>query len=124
MKNSLRYLPVIFWTWLTWYLTGYPNLRVTPDSLTQFLISKGSHIFFFGLEGVFAYLALSIKTKYRFLIALVVTSVFGAATELHQHFIPGRHMDIRDWLLDTLSALLFLVIMKKYINLRSTIHDR
>lgn len=123
MKQSFRATPAILWTWLTWYLTGVPNLRVTPDSFLQFIISKGSHIFFFGVDGVLIYLALSVKTKYRFLIALVVTSLFGAATELHQHFVPGRHMDWHDWLLDTLSAFLFLVIIRKYINLRSTIHD-
>jgi VanZ family protein len=113
MKQYLRAAPAIFWTWLTWYLTGYPNLRVTPDSLLQFMISKGSHIFFFGIDGVLVYLALSAKTKYRFLIALVVTSLFGAVTEFHQHYVPGRHMDARDWLLDTLSALAFLFILKK-----------
>ena len=113
MKQSFRAAPAILWTWLTWYLTGIPNLRVTPDSLLQFIISKGSHIFFFGVDGVLIYLALSVKTKYRFLLALVLTSVFGAATELHQHFVPGRHMDIRDWVLDTLSTLAFLFILKK-----------
>jgi VanZ family protein len=120
MKQSFRWFPAILWSWFTWYLTGYPNLRVTPDSLMQFLIGKGSHIFFFGVDGVLIYLALSAKTKYRFIIALVLTSLFGAATELHQYFIPGRHMDIRDWALDTLSAFLFLVIMKKLLNYHLT----
>lgn len=113
MYKYFRSVPAILWSWFTWYLTGYPNLRVTPDSLMQFLIGKGSHIFFFGVDGVLIYLALTVKTKYRFLIAAILASLFGAATELHQYFIPGRHMDIRDWLLDTLSALAFLFLVKK-----------
>lgn len=113
MTKYFRWFPTIVWTWLTWYLTGIPNLRVVPDSLVQFLISKGGHIFFFGVEGVLIYLALRRNSKFKTLYSIFLTSLFGAATELHQHFVPGRHIDIRDWALDTLSALAFLLIMKK-----------
>ena len=112
MNNYVRWSLLFLWTWLTWYLTGVPNLRVVPDSFEQFLISKGGHIFFFGIEGVLVYLAIASK-KWRFAIALFLASALGAATELHQHFVPGRHMNIWDWALDTASALLFLVIIKK-----------
>ena len=115
MKKYSFWVALAIWTWLTWYLTGVPNLRVTPDSLEQFVISKGGHIFFFGMEGVLAYLALS-KSKARFWYALVIASALGAATEIHQSFVAGRHMSVYDWALDTLSAVLFLVIMKKFLN--------
>ncbi|HEX7939902.1 MAG TPA: VanZ family protein [Gemmatimonadaceae bacterium] len=35
------------------------------------------------------------------LTALAV-SAFGAADEWHQQFIPGRSMDVRDWVADSL----------------------
>ena len=36
--------------------------------------------------------------------AFVVTILHGAADELHQYFVPGRHCDIRDWLADVAGA--------------------
>jgi VanZ family protein len=38
------------------------------------------------------------------LSALAATSLFGAADEWHQQFIPGRSQDVADWLADTLGA--------------------
>ncbi len=119
MKRYFTLITLAIWTWLTWYLTGVPNLRVTPDSLEQFIISKGGHVFFFGIEAVLVSLALSAQNKYRYVWAIIMTSLFGAATELHQMFVSGRHPDPRDWALDTLSAVLFLVIMKKFLNHKS-----
>ena len=119
MKRYFTLITLAIWTWLTWYLTGVPNLRVTPDSFEQFIISKGGHIVFFGIEGLLLYLTLTAKEKYRYVVAIIGASLFGAATELHQMFVMGRHPDPRDWALDTLSAVLFLVIMKKFLNHKS-----
>jgi VanZ family protein len=38
--------------------------------------------------------------------AIVIVSVFGISDELHQHFTPGRSMDIWDWTADTVGAAL------------------
>ena len=38
------------------------------------------------------------------LSVLTVASLFGAADEWHQRFIPGRSQDAADWLADTLGA--------------------
>ena len=114
MKKYLNWLSLSIWTWFTWYLTGVPNLRITPDSLEQFVISKGGHIFFFGLEAVLAYLALPHNSKFKTLNSIIIASALGAATEIHQSFVAGRHMSVYDWALDTLSALLFVLILRKY----------
>lgn len=39
------------------------------------------------------------------LIAILITSLYGAADEFRQSFTPGREVDVFDWLADTLGAL-------------------
>lgn len=36
--------------------------------------------------------------------AALLVSLFGIADELHQHFTPGRSMDVWDWAADTVGA--------------------
>lgn len=40
--------------------------------------------------------------------ALIITLVYGASDEFHQHFVPGRSMDIFDWLADATGAVIAL----------------
>ena len=37
--------------------------------------------------------------------AVLIVSLFGATDEFHQHFTPGRSMDVLDWLADTCGAV-------------------
>lgn len=70
-------------------------------------MSNGGHFIFFGIQAVLLALNLSAVA------ALLTSSAYGAGIELIQRNIPGRSMDPIDWLLDTLGAITFLVIMNK-----------
>jgi VanZ family protein len=39
-------------------------------------------------------------------------SLYGIIDEIHQHFVPGRNCDIRDWFSDTLGALVAVTAIK------------
>ena len=40
------------------------------------------------------------------LLAVGVSSLYGATDEIHQSFVPGRTADVLDWVADTLGAAL------------------
>jgi len=40
------------------------------------------------------------------LLAVLIASAYGVSDEFHQLFVPGRHCDPMDWLVDTSGALL------------------
>lgn len=46
--------------------------------------------------------------------AVLIVSVFGVTDELHQHFTPGRSMDVLDWLADTLGATAATVLYARW----------
>lgn len=39
-------------------------------------------------------------------LAIVVASAYAASDEWHQWFVPGRSSDVRDWIADTIGAIL------------------
>ena len=41
---------------------------------------------------------------YALILAMVWASLYGASDEFHQSFVPGRHVEIADWLADTLGG--------------------
>ena len=61
----------------------------------------------FGVFGLLATLVCRLGKGWRAaLLALVLTSAFGATDEWHQSFVPERSSDIADWVADTLGAAL------------------
>ncbi|HYD83482.1 MAG TPA: VanZ family protein, partial [Opitutus sp.] len=50
--------------------------------------------------------------------AILIVSVFGVTDELHQHFTPGRSMDVWDWVADTLGAIVATVLYAEWAAYR------
>jgi VanZ family protein len=64
---------------------------------------KLAHAFAFGVLSLLLNQAIQ-----RWWIALSLTSLYGLSDEIHQYFVPGRSVDITDWIADTLGASLAL----------------
>jgi len=50
------------------------------------------------------------------LIAIVISSVYGATDEFHQYFVPGRLCDPVDWAVDTLGAIAGALVASKLLR--------
>jgi len=86
--------------------TGYFSyvLSLHPD----FILHKIGHIMAFGTLGVSIYWA----TSYSVTWAVALTAVVAAGDEWHQYFVPGRSSRFGDVVLDTLAAMVFILIVK------------
>jgi VanZ family protein len=65
----------------------------------------------FTMYGVFGWLAARAffrpgRAVWIALAVVLAVSLFGAADEWHQQFIPGRSMEFFDWMSDTVGATL------------------
>jgi VanZ family protein len=47
-------------------------------------------------------------------LAVVITSIYGMTDEWHQSFVPGRSVDIADWVADTLGAMLAVALYARW----------
>jgi VanZ family protein len=74
-------------------------------------IANFDKVVHFVLFGLLATLICRIGGGWRMaLLAVAVTSAYGAMDELHQSFVPGRSCDVLDWVADTTGASLAVVI--------------
>jgi VanZ family protein len=81
-----------------------------------FGIDKIGHFLLYGLLATHFHRAGF--TKGRLWLSILAMSLFGASDELHQHFTPGRTMDVYDWLSDTLGSALAIALHDHFRSYR------
>ncbi|WP_144390909.1 VanZ family protein [Pelosinus sp. UFO1] len=79
-------------------------LSLHPD----FILHKIGHIIVFGTLGTSIYWA----TKFSVTWAVVLTTIVATFDEWHQSFVLGRSSRFGDVVLDTLAAIVFIVIVR------------
>jgi VanZ family protein len=53
------------------------------------------------------------------LSAVLLTVAYGAADELHQAFVAGRHASLRDWVADVLGSVAAIAVVGLFVMVRS-----
>src|SRR5438874_5608359 len=106
LHHAARLLIVAAWMAVITYWSGQSSLPIDAppvgDALHGFQ-HRIAHLLVFALLGVLARRAFDGLPRAA-LLAVLVTSVFGATDEWHQSFTPGRRAAVDDWALDTLAA--------------------
>lgn len=84
------------------------------EGMVEFFIRKGAHVFVFFLTYLFM-IALVRTTNLRFktqlLIAFLLTVAYAIMDEIHQGFTPNRTPYIGDVFLDSMGALIAVVLL-------------
>ena len=114
-RHPLLYLwlPLVAWMGLIFYLSAQPNLPQPEVGWVATLLGNGAHLFEYGILAVLwaRVLAGSLRNgdPRRVLPpAWALAVLFALSDEFHQYFVPGRHADPRDLLLDAAGAALGL----------------
>ncbi len=137
MKNPLRWLLVIIVISIIYFLSDIPDLHLIRENqlplwLKQlgskytvrlgtagyfsyvisldpdFILHKIGHIIAFGTLGLSIYWAATYSVTW----AVTLTAIVAACDEWHQSFVLGRSSRFGDVVLDTLAALVFVLIVK------------
>lgn len=93
--------------WLS-HQSGLPAPQLFPHQ------DKVAHFSEYAILGILAWRCFRHQVKQPellFLTSLVFCSLYGALDEFHQYFIPNRHVDIFDWIADTVGSGISISIM-------------
>jgi VanZ family protein len=99
-RRRIYFRMLVGWVALTLTLTSIPNPHFTiplPHA------DKLAHFGFYGVMGMLCGLwrrETSDLPARALLLAFLFVTVLGALDEGHQYFIPGRSMDVKDWVAD------------------------
>ena len=120
------HLPALLYAGAIIMVSSIPNLRtpevrmVALDKLAHFLEYA---IFAFLAFRSFAHLGRSISANTAYLLTILFVSVFAVLDEYFQGFIPGRHMDPLDLVMDLFGAVLvatFFWLRRRRLEARRT----
>lgn len=92
-------------------LSSQPNLRFVPNAGLDFVVRKIGHLGVFGILSLLLWHALTGAPRWRWpwAWAFVLTVLYAATDEVHQGFVPGRHLSVLDVGIDAAGALIALV---------------
>ena len=97
---ALIWMGVIFW------FSSQPKLFYLPEDWLDVIFKKGAHAFAYGVLWTLWWLA----TGRRPWLALALTVAYAISDEWHQTFVPGRHGQWFDVGVDTVGALLAMIL--------------
>ncbi|MGE5692433.1 MAG: VanZ family protein [Candidatus Zixiibacteriota bacterium] len=104
-KPLSLYLPPLGYALLIFGLSSIESASL--PSLRFAWSDKFIHLGEYGLFGfLFARLFVQLGWKHPYLWAALIASFYGATDEIHQFYVPGRTMEVYDWVADTLGGLL------------------
>jgi VanZ family protein len=85
---------------------------------------KTGHIIGYFFLGFSVLYALSARSNWSPLIALLLCSLYGVSDEFHQRFVPGRMSLATDVLIDALSALIGVAVLLGIMKLQAFINSK
>jgi VanZ family protein len=105
-RPVILWLPVVVWAAIIFSFSAIPSLN-SGLGTWDYVLRKCAHM------AEYAILAILLRRAIgRDLPALLLASAYAVTDEFHQTFVPGRHGAPIDWAIDTLGALLGLVLLR------------
>ena len=116
VNSLLRYwLPPALWAGVIFILSAQPSLPHYPDTLLDLILKKAAHMIEYGILAFLLWRALSrgqgALSRSAWVTAFVVSVLYAASDEYHQTFVPGRNGTPVDVGIDTVGALIALLIV-------------
>ena len=97
-------------------------LHVQAETLS-FIVRKCAHFLEYLILGISMYVSVHDLSRWKqwknAILAFLICAVYAATDELHQMFVQGRSCEARDILIDSLGALLGILIMSLISFLRA-----
>jgi len=103
-RRRLYFSLLVVWVVFTFFLTSLPGQSI---HLPFRIWDKAVHLGFYGVMGFLCTLwrrESGVPVGRAILSALLFTAVVGVVDEVHQQWIPGRSMELSDWVADTLGG--------------------
>lgn len=113
LKLAKYWLPVVLWAGIIFTFSSFPTVQTSTFYLGDFLLKKSAHIIEYGILSFLILRALSYHkivdlNKKTVWYPIIIAFLYGITDEYHQSFVAGRTATIRDVLIDTAGAIIFI----------------
>ncbi|MDO8340585.1 MAG: VanZ family protein [Candidatus Woesebacteria bacterium] len=111
MKILKFWLPPILWGLVIFSFSSFKVGTATEIYWKDFVIKKTAHIIEYGILATLLYRAMvnsDIEKKKAMWLSILIAFLYGLTDEFHQSFTPGRQPHLRDVIVDTIGASIFM----------------
>ena len=109
---------------LIFTLSSLPSTRCPPLSVVipflniEIRLDRFFHLIEYAILGLLMIRAMknrgfSAHLKHLMIISVLISAFYGLTDEIHQYFVPGRIMDMIDWLFDCIGSTLGVLYYRK-----------
>jgi VanZ family protein len=118
MRFSSLWLPVVFWAVIIFSFSAHSTPSISEVHWKDFAFKKLVHVVEYGSFAALwfrAFLGSGFEKAKAFYYSLFLTVAYGASDEFHQSFTPGRDPTVRDMIIDSVGAFVFLYFIFKIL---------
>ncbi|MBA3284596.1 MAG: VanZ family protein [Nitrosopumilus sp.] len=122
MKNVIKHMyywiPPLALMALIFFLSSQQSIQVSQQDTVDFLAHKLVHVvmyavlYFLVFRAFYSLQKTGKPTTQTYVLAVVISILYGASDELHQTFVPTRTGTVRDVFIDTLGIVLMFQYTK------------
>lgn len=112
-KQVSAWLPVILWAGLIFHFSSGTIPIASTIYWQDFAVKKTGHVLLFGALSILIYRAFrmnKVERKRAAILAVVLSTFYGATDEFHQMFTQGREARVRDIFIDGGGAALIILV--------------
>jgi VanZ family protein len=91
--------------------SAIPSAELPDFRWADFVVKKGGHAIGYGLLALSYWRGLGMK-KGRMWLACMLATMYAITDEFHQTYTPGRNASVLDVLIDSLGAVLAILIWR------------
>ena len=106
---TARWLAIAGWMALIFFFSSQPQLPSLPDPLADLILKKGAHFTVYAVLAVLFRRALP-PGRWIWALSWFLAVLYATSDEWHQSFVPGRHPQLTDVLIDACGAATGLLI--------------
>jgi len=124
----IRWVPVLIWMGLIFYLSAQPDLPHHPEGVIDLIMKKVGHMGKYGILAALVWWAWPKDARESsgrvFPYALILSGLYAFSDEVHQLFVPGRDGQLLDLAFDLSGAALALFLISKLMGRKHTPQSR
>ena len=110
-RNYLKYIPVVLWMILIFWMSSIPDLPSNKVDIINFFVKKSAHVIEYTILFLLWFRALGNKNPFQ---AIVFSLVYAFTDEIHQLFVPGRTGRLRDVGIDSIGMIISALLIVKF----------
>jgi cell division protein FtsW (lipid II flippase) len=110
------WIPAFIWMIVIFSLSARPSIHASAIDWQDFFIKKTAHVVEYFILAFLIYFSLrktTVESRTSLLLyTIIITIIYAVTDEFHQTFVPGREGRLRDVLIDSSGAFLFVLLRR------------